>query len=246
MKTLIINGSPNKSKGITSYFSAPFVKGLIEAGAIVETLYTSEIKIAPCSGKLICWKREDHSCYHRDYMKYVINKIEEADLLIFATPIHSDGVTGTLKNLFDRLLPLKEAIFTEKNGRDRHVGRITSKMPYLLLISTCGFYEIENFIPILNHIRALCDNYNFKYSGSLLRPHSLLYRILDNQKTEDIRDALFSEGLNFIKFNFISHENHMRILQNITSKEEYFYLVNDYFENIRGQKRYNSKTELSI
>lgn len=246
MKTLVINGSPNKSNGITSYFSAPFIEGLKKGGATVETLYTSELKIAPCYGKLICWKREDRSCFHKDDMRYVIKKIEGADLLIFATPVHSDGVTGTLKNLFDRLLPLKEAIFTEKNGRSRHVSKLNNSMPNLLLISTCGFYEIENFIPLLNHIRALCDNYDFKYSGSLLRPHSLLFKILDNQKTEDIRDALFLEGLNFIKFNFISHENHMRILQNITSKEEYFYLVNDYFENIRSQKRYNPKTKLSI
>lgn len=238
MKVLLINGSPNKSYGITSFICKPFVDGLQNAGADIETLYTASMKINPCAGKLICWKRRDNTCFQKDNMGSIIDKIKLTDLIIIASPVHSDGVTGTLKNFFDRLLPLKQAVFTEKNGRCRHVNHLNQKMPKLLLVSSCGFYEVDNFMPMLNHIRAICANYGFEYCGSLLRPHSLLFKLLNNERTDDIKKALYESGLNFIKKGFISHESYMRILQEITSKEEYFYIINEYFEQAGNKKVY--------
>lgn len=237
MKILLINGSPNQSYGITSLFAQPFVNGLIDGGSQVETIYTSRLKINSCCGKLFCWKRENNTCFHKDDMDLILNKIKYSDLIIIATPVHSDGVTGPIKNLMDRLLPLKEPYFTDKNGRSRHISKLIEKKQ-LLLISTCGLFEIENFTPMLNHIRALCDNFDFQYAGSLLRPHSLLYKLSNNSEVLEIDKSLYQEGLNFMKYKFISHHNHMKILQNIATKEEYYLILNEYFEK-------NNKAKLS-
>lgn len=45
--------------------------------------------------------RGDPLAYYNDDTWYVVNKILEADMLIFATPIYQASITGALKNLLD-------------------------------------------------------------------------------------------------------------------------------------------------
>lgn len=232
MKALVLNGSPNTDYGITAKILTPFLKGLKQVGCEVNIFNTAHLNITPCSGKLICWKKKTEQCIHHDDVGEILQNIKNSEIIVIASPVHSDGVTGTLKNLFDRMIPLKQAKFTEKNGRCRHINFYNSQKSKVVFISTCGFYEMENFYPIVNHIKAICDNYEFEFSGSLLRPHSLLLKRVENRRTKDILLASFLAGKNFLKKGYISHDFQIRVSQEITSKEIYLDIINRYFENI--------------
>jgi len=106
MKVLAINSSPLGRKGNTEIILEGFLGGLQEAGAEVEKVYTKELDIGPCLGKLACWIKTPGKCCQQDDMALLLEKLAEADIWVFATPLYWDGVTGPLKNLFDRMLPL--------------------------------------------------------------------------------------------------------------------------------------------
>ena len=111
MKALAINSSPHKEKGNTALILSPFLEGMKEAGADVELHYTSDLKIHPCQGDLSCWIRTPGECIYKDDMSWMIQKISQADVLIFASPIYCDGMTGPLKMLMDRCIPMAQPFF---------------------------------------------------------------------------------------------------------------------------------------
>ena len=105
MKVLAINSSPKMDKGNTAMILNPFLEGMKEAGAEVELFYTSKLNIHPCTGEFNCWLKTPGECLHNDDMKMLFPKVTEADVIVFATPVYVDGVTGPMKNFIDRLLP---------------------------------------------------------------------------------------------------------------------------------------------
>jgi multimeric flavodoxin WrbA len=50
VKALLINSSPRKKRATTGSVSSLFIKGMIEAEAEVEVLYTADLDISPCKG----------------------------------------------------------------------------------------------------------------------------------------------------------------------------------------------------
>lgn len=41
----------------------------------------------------------------------------------------------------------------------------------MVLVSNCGFWEMDNFDPLLVHLKALCRNAEAEFVGALLRLH---------------------------------------------------------------------------
>ena len=76
------------------------------AGAAGEYLLNlSQRPVTGCSGCFRCWWNTPGRCVHKDlddfYRAYV-----NADTAIFYTTVSQGFVSGNLKSLFDRLLPL--------------------------------------------------------------------------------------------------------------------------------------------
>jgi hypothetical protein len=42
----------------------------------------------------------------------------------------------------------------------------------IALVSVCGFYEMDNFDPLITHVKALSKNMSREFVGSLLRPYA--------------------------------------------------------------------------
>lgn len=110
MKILGILGSPHKDGGTAQlFFSA--LKAAEKEGAKTEwySLYDGEIK--PCIG---CIQNEGPECrfpcIFEDYGKILLQKIYEADGLIFATPIYWFAPSGVMKNLIDRMTCLENMV----------------------------------------------------------------------------------------------------------------------------------------
>ncbi|MDR3587635.1 MAG: flavodoxin family protein [Desulfosporosinus sp.] len=191
MKVIAINSSPKMGEGNTALVLNPFVEGMREAGAEVELFYTKKLKINPCHGDYNCWFKTPGKCFQKDDMEMVISRMADADVWVFATPIFVDGMSGPMKNFLDRLIPLILPFYRLNDGHCRHPRGEGTKSGKIVLVSNCGFWEIDNFDPLLAHMKAIAKNFDREFAGALLRPHGTAIRrlIKGNIPIDDIFDA---------------------------------------------------------
>ena len=104
MKVLGICGSHRKESSTLFFLQrALAVCGREGLDTEVITLYDKGIK--PCSVCDFCKKKYD--CSIKDDMEGIRSKMESADAIIIASPVYFGSVSGMLKNMFDRTLPLR-------------------------------------------------------------------------------------------------------------------------------------------
>ena len=99
MKVLGIMGSPRKQSN-TEILLDKALEGAREAGADVEKVMVSRLKISPCLEIYACLK--DGDCAIKDDMQALYKKLLEADHIIFASPIFFYGITSQAKAVVDR------------------------------------------------------------------------------------------------------------------------------------------------
>ncbi len=178
MKALVINSSPNMDKGSTALILTPFIEGMTQEGAEVDMLYLRKLNVNPCLGDQSCWVKTPGKCLQNDDMQTVYPKLQKTDTVVLATPVYVDGMAGTLTNFVDRLIPTIEPFIELRDGHCRHPLREGYKHLNAVLVSSCGFWEMDNFAPLVVHIQAICKNASWQYAGALLRPHSPALRYM--------------------------------------------------------------------
>lgn len=101
MKILVLNGSP-RPQGGTSQMVAAFKAGAEEAGHTVDVVEVCKKKIAGCLACEYCHKTEPRVCVQKDDMFEIYALLEEADMLVLASPIYYHNISGQLKCAIDR------------------------------------------------------------------------------------------------------------------------------------------------
>ena len=97
MKIVIINGSARKGNTLTAINA--FIKGAAEKNEI-EVIAPDKLHISPCKG---CGACQCHKgCVDQDDTNPTINKLVEADMILFATPVYWWGMTAQLKQVIDK------------------------------------------------------------------------------------------------------------------------------------------------
>ena len=201
MKVIAINSSPKMDKSITSLILNPFLEGITEAGANVELFYTKKLDIKPCQGDFSCSIKNPGVCFQKDDMQMLFPKFHKADIWVLATPLYISGMTGPMKNLIDRLLiPMGNPGFELHNGRCHHALREVVKNGKIVLVSNCGYWELDNFDLLIEQIKTLCEHAERDFAGALLRPHGPAFSsMFKNQKNvEDILEAAKEAGRQLI------------------------------------------------
>ena len=232
MKVMAINSSPNMDEGNTAVISGPFTEGMKEAGAEVETLYTKKLNIKPCQGEFNCWLKTPGKCFQKDDMQWILPKLDEANIWVLATPLYVDGMSGPMKNFIDRIIPLVEPFIELRDGHCRHPRRGEhSDDKKVVLVSSCGFWEKDNFDALIVHVEAICRNLKGQLAGALLRPHGgALKRMLEmGVDLEDIIEAARDAGRQLIRDGRISEETLETVSRDLLSREDYLSIANDNF-----------------
>ena len=208
MKVLAFNSSPMMDKGNTALILNPFLEGMREAGAEVELFYTKKLKINPCQGEFNCWLKTPGKCWQKDDMDMLRPKLGEADIWVLATPLYVDGMTGPMKNLIDRIIPLVQPFFELRDGHCRHPRREGIKHGKVVLVSNCGFWEMDNFDALLVHMKAMCKNMDREFAGALLRPQGPALKSMMEMgaPVNDILEAAKEAGRQLVRDGKISTE----------------------------------------
>lgn len=102
-KVLVISSSLRPDSN-SDALAVEFVRGAADAGHAVEHISLKEKTIAFCRGCLACAKLGH--CVIDDDAVEIEQKVLNADVVVFSTPIYYYTVSGQLKTLLDRLNPL--------------------------------------------------------------------------------------------------------------------------------------------
>lgn len=241
MKALVINSSPNMDKGNTALILTPFIEGMTQQGAEVDMLYLRKLDVNPCLGDQSCWVKTPGKCLQNDDMQTIYPKLQKTDLVVFATPMYVDGVTGAFKNFVDRLIPTIEPFVELREGHCRHPLREGYRHLKAVLVSSCGFWEMDNFAPLVAHIKAICKNAGWQFAGALLRPHSsaLSYMLRKGQPVQDVFEASKEAGKQIVKTGSMKEETLNVVSRELAPIEQYVEILNRHFRkalDFAGQK----------
>ncbi len=228
MKVIAINSSPRKDRSNTSIILKPFLEGMKDAGAELELFYTDELDINCCQACFNCWMKTPGKCIQQDDMEALLSKLANAEIWVIATPVYVDGMTGSMKNLIDRLIPLMEPYMKIDDGHCRHPIREGIKRGKVVLVSTCGFWELDNFDALVSHVKTISLNFEREFAGAVLRPYGSILKTKAHQgePLNDILNAARDAGRQLIQTGKISDETLNDISREVIGQQEYVEMFN--------------------
>jgi len=108
MRIVAALGSPNKN-GNTSHLLNSYLEGIKEShkDVSIDSVFLNELNIGYCQACNLCKIRKEKKCVIKDDMIPLYEKVQNADLLIIATPIYWWNMTAQTKTFIDRLYALQ-------------------------------------------------------------------------------------------------------------------------------------------
>ena len=113
MNILIFSGSPRKG-GNTELLVEAFAKGAAGKQHHVEIVFVRDYKVNPCLGCNVCFKTNG-ICAQKDDMAVIYEKMNQADMLVIASPVYFYGISAQLKAVIDRFHnPIRDSFHIKK------------------------------------------------------------------------------------------------------------------------------------
>ncbi|MBR4919912.1 MAG: flavodoxin family protein [Prevotella sp.] len=149
MNILIISGSPRKG-GNTELLAEAFAKGAAEHH--VEIVSVRNYQVNPCLGCNACFKTNG-ICAQKDDMDIIYEKMNQADMLVIASPVYFYGISAQLKAVIDRFHnPIRDTFHIKKMA--------------LLLVGAASLPEL--FDAILTEYNLCLKFFNIEDAGKVL------------------------------------------------------------------------------
>lgn len=231
MKITVFNGSPNAEKGNTHVMVQAFLEGAQKAGAAAENIFLVHKTIHHCTACYACWLKTPGKCVINDDMGELLAKTHGSDVVVFATPLYVDNVTGIMKTFMDRLIPTAEPYFAkDENGECRH--QPGEKPPKIAVISNCGFPEQSHFqvlrLLFRRIARNMCSELAFEIyrgGGAILSEKNIWLRGTIGKYKELLRKA----GEQVVRHGAISSELQAELEKPLMPEDQYIKGAADYF-----------------
>lgn len=227
MRILAINGSHRGSNGHTRFLLDRLAAGINRGGAEFEVIALSKLNINHCISCGKCNTKEHYlKCIfeEKDDMKAVLDKMAEADILVFATPIYIFTMTGLFKNFLDRLYSTADVFdlqLTRSGMLFHHMNHQVCSKPLVTLIC-CDNTEKETPKNAISYFRTYAKFHDAPLVGELVRNAGRFaghgkdpqahHRV---PKLKEAYDAFERAGLELAKDGIISRSTQKKAAQNI-------------------------------
>lgn len=183
MKILILMGSPRK-EGNTAQLTEPFINEAKALGAEVETVWLYRMNIKGCISCRVCQKEWDKiNCAIKDDMGIIFDKVQNADIIVLATPIYSWYCTAPMKAVLDRLVYGMNKYYGDEVGPSLFEGK------KMAIITTCGYKPDRGADLFEEGMKRYCKHSHITYLG-MLAERFLGYKtvFMDETKAEHARE----------------------------------------------------------
>ena len=231
-KAVAINGSPRKQIGDTAMLLTPLIQGMKDAGYDVELFYARDLKVRSCNCiNMYCWYQKPGRCYLKDDMDLLYPRLREAEILILATPVYIP-LPGEMQNIINRLCPLIKPLLDTRESRTRARFQADVKIRKILLVSTGGWWEKENFGTVVRIAEELAEDASVEFAGAVIRPHAFLMK-KEGKLTRDgqvVIEAARKAGKELAQNGAISQETFEAISRPLISEEELRRMYNDWIK----------------
>jgi len=154
MKITAILGSPVR-RGNTETMVQEFLKGF--PGEDQETVVLNELDFRGCQSCDQCKATDELYCALKDDLLPVMHRIAGSDLVVAASPVYMDQVTGQMKLFQDRLNLFLRPDFTSK----------LKETPLVLLFSQ-GVEDPEAYGEYLGAVRRMLGKFGFRVLDTVI------------------------------------------------------------------------------
>jgi len=175
MKITAFNGSPGGKDSVTNKMVQEILAGAAETGAETTNFFLAEKEIHYCTACTHCFEVQLGKCAIEDDMEELLHHYRQSDLVLFATPLYVDNVSGIMKVFFDRCLSLGAPyVGKDENGEYRHVDKpgfsdAYGKMPKWVAVSNAAFPEQSHFQVLSLLFRRMARNFHTEVIGEIYR-----------------------------------------------------------------------------
>ncbi|MFZ5353976.1 MAG: flavodoxin family protein [Bacillota bacterium] len=167
IRALCIMGSPRK-KGNTELLMEKFAEGLETADVLFEKMVLSDMKISPCVACESCWN--SLGCSIDDDMQRLYKKLDEADLVIIATPVYFGNVSSFVKIVMDRFQAVLAGKILAEEGTYASELINRNKKRYGFIIATAARDDYSRWSPIYDICKTMFNLLNAELLGEHLVP----------------------------------------------------------------------------
>lgn len=239
MRIVVFNGSPRMEKGNTHVMVEAFLEGARSAGAGVENVFLFKKKIRQCLGCFDCWLKTPGKCIQKDDMEELLTLWMKADLVVFATPLYVDNVTGIMKTFMDRIIPLTEPYFEkDPQGEYRHRKRY-QKIPKIAVISNCGFAEQSHFQVLSLLFKRVARNMQSELVAEIYRGAGELLKLdmpMLKPLIDAYREVLKKAGREIATAGKLSDDTKAELDKPIVPHDMYMEGANKYWDKLLSAK----------
>lgn len=165
-----------------------FRRGSEAAGAEVDYVLLSKNEIKHCTGCLSCWIKTPGVCIHKDDMVELMAKYLASDMVVIATPLYVDNVTGMTKVFLDRLIPIVDPHFEEDETGETAHRKGNKNYPKIVGMSCCGFPEQTQFQVLELLFQRVARNMKADLAGEIYKAQGNLM-IIPNDMLKSLVDS---------------------------------------------------------
>jgi hypothetical protein len=126
-------------------------------------------------------------------------------------------MTGPMKTFLDRLIPLLKGRVELRDGHTRHIVRENVKRSKVMLLSASGFAELDNFDPLVSHIKAATRNLGREYVGEILLPGGWFLQY--SEAMEEAMGLVRSAGIELFEKGMIPGNLSSKILASVSQEK---------------------------
>lgn len=101
MNILVLNGSP-RAEGNTSAMVKAFLEGVSDTGHTVTVIPVGQKRINGCLSCEYCHEKGNRTCIQQDDMTEVYSALNEAEMIVIASPIYHHNMTGQMQCTINR------------------------------------------------------------------------------------------------------------------------------------------------
>lgn len=236
MKIVLVNGSPKGRGSNTQIMAEAFLQGAQEAGAETLNVFLAEKKIQHCCGCFSCWLKTPGRCVIEDDMMRILAEADGADVLVLASPLYFDTISGMLKVFMDRMIVKGDPHFTKTaNGESRHRQKPGEKTPRLLMMSNCGFPERSHFQAMSHWVQRAALNMQTELLGEIYAAQGGLLA-LDLPQVKTYRQWLKKAGNEIALGQALSEETRQALEQPFLPDDVYIQNANQHFDSLLNSK----------
>ncbi|MGE5654764.1 MAG: flavodoxin family protein [Bacillota bacterium] len=190
MKIVAINGSSRGRASNTHVMVSALLNGAQAAGAETVNVLLAEKEISHCRGCHSCWSATPGQCVTDDDMLGVLGAMAGASVVILASPVYFENISGLLKTFMDRLTVIGSP-HTRPSSASGHASQPTSldDTPIkLVMVANCGYADPSEFAVISHWFRRVSQKLHMGIAGEIYAPQGKILAA----PPEELRPAALS------------------------------------------------------